>query len=69
MSFVTYWFLTIKWPFTKSVKIAKETAIHENRFLQGFKKNPTYSLVIEEVKPNFVMMSWEQYLIDIFHKL
>ena len=71
MSFLTYWFLRIKWLFTKSVKITKETAIHKNRFLQSFKKNPAYSLVIEEVKSNVncVMICWKQYLIDIFHKL
>ena len=71
MSFLTYWFLRIKWLFTKSVKITKETAIHKNRFLQSFKKNPAYSLAAEEVKPkvNFVMIYWEQYLIDIFHEL
>ena len=57
MSFLTYWFLRIKWLFAKSVKITKETAIHKNRFLQSFKKNPAYSLVIEEVKPK-VKLKW-----------
>ena len=71
MSFLTYSFLRIKWLFAKSMKITKETATQKNRFLQSFKKNSAYSLVIEEVKPkvNFVMICWEQYLIDIFHKL
>ena len=71
MSLLTYSFLGIKWLFAKSVKITKETAIHKNRFLQSFKKNPGNGLVIEEVKPNVncVMICWKQYLIDIFHKL
>ena len=58
MSFLTYYFLRIKWLFAKSVKTTKETPIYKNRFLQSFKKNPVYSLVIEEVKPkvNFVMI-------------
>ena len=58
MSFLTYSFLRIKWLFAKYVEITKETGIHKNRFLQSFKKNPAYSLVIEEVKPkvNFVMI-------------
>ena len=50
MIFLTYWFLRIKLLFAKSVKITKETAIHENRFLQSSKKSPVYSLVIKEVK-------------------
>ena len=36
ISFLTYWFLKIKWLFAKSVKITKETAIHRSRFLQSF---------------------------------
>ena len=71
MIFLTYWFLRIKWLFAKSVKITTETAIHKNRFLQSFKKNPVYSLVIEVVwqKVSFVMICWKQYRINIFHKL
>ena len=47
-SFLTYWFLRIKWLFIKYVKITKEKAIHRNRFLQSFKKNSVYSLVAEK---------------------
>ena len=44
--------------FAKFVKITKETAIHKNRFLQIFKENPVYGLLIEEVKlkVNLVMI-------------
>ena len=47
-SFLTYWFLRIKWPFAKYLKTTKETAIHENRFSQSFNKNSVYSLVAEK---------------------
>ena len=58
MSFFKYCFLMINWLFAKSLKITKETAIHKNRLLQSFKKNPACSLVLEEMKPkvNFVMI-------------
>ena len=71
MSFLTYWFLRIKWLLAKSVEITTETAIYKNRFLQSFKKTLVYSLVIEVVwqKVSFVMICWKQYLINIFHKL
>ena len=56
-SFLTYWFLRIKWLFNKYVKITKERAIHKhrfsqshkNRFSQSFKKSPVYSLVTETI--------------------
>ena len=62
-SFLTYWFLRIKWLFNKYVKITKERAIHKhrfwqshkNRFSQSFKKNPVYSLVTETIlKKNMI---------------
>ena len=36
MNFLTYWFLKIKSLFAKSVKKAKEIAIHKNEFSQSF---------------------------------
>ena len=71
MNFLTYRFLRFKWPFAKSVKISKETVIYKNRYWQSFKKRPVYNFVLEEVKSKveFVMICWEQYLMDIFHKL
>ena len=50
MSFLTYWFLRIKWLFAKYMTVTKLIAIHKNRFLQSFKKNRVYSLVTEKRK-------------------